>query len=309
MRRGIPPALAVALIAPVAAHAASYKLTLPCDAFYHAYLAGGRDMAMLCKSGKVQFLALPSGRRLKVLDRQHVSDFAFSADGRRFAILRPGGRVTVFSADGKPQKSFEAGRNMVTVRFFGDNRFIVNRTIWDIATGRPIRTLEVSFSIINAVARSRDGKHLATAGGDTVVRLYNAQSWKLTHRYTGLKLEPFSLAFTKGGTRLAVGGANERIILLNTATGRAVKAFPQSGPKGAYIRRIEPIGGHGWGAVEYVDLRSNKSIGWQYVNLNTGAAKPACAGSTDLSVAGDTVWCFRVKGRTLIARSETPPHG
>lgn len=309
MRREMLGGLALALAMPLAAHAASYTLTLPCDALFHAFPAGGRYAAMLCKDGSVPILALPSGRKVMQLDRPQVAGFAFSADGRRLAIRRPDGRVSLFAMNGKPIKTFSAGKQAGGLRFLDDDHLVLGRTVWDIGTARPVRTLQTSFSGINALARSPDGTQLVAAGADTVVRFYNSASWKLTHRYTGLTLEPFTLAFTKGGREIALGGGNDRIVLLDAATGEAIRKLPRSGPDGVYIASIAPVGDHGWAAVEYVDFRTNKPVAWRYVDLASGTSRPACRGAAAMSVSGDTVWCFHIKGRTLTAKSETPPHG
>src|SRR5262245_52962485 len=48
--------------------------------------------------------------------------------------------------------------------------------VWDIRTGRQLRTLKAQLKPITAVQYSRDGAFLATASGDGTVKLWDART-------------------------------------------------------------------------------------------------------------------------------------
>ena len=306
-------AVLLALTAPVAARAASYNVNLPCAPVHHLIARNGKVMLVACvnrKTGfKIDFLDLPSGHVLRsIAPGDNIDGVALSNDGRRLAIGWSSGRISVFSTRDKNVDTFKAAPDPEALNFLGDDRLIVASTLWDVSGKRPLHAFKTDFGPVNVVARSADGTQLATGGGDTVVRLYNAHSWKLTHRFTGLSYEPFALAFVKGGKELAVTGGDDRIVLLDTATGRAVKTLPKSGPAGAFIGDLQTAGKKGWSAVTYVDPRSNKPVGWRFTNLNTGTSEPACEGADALGVSESAVWCFKIKGKTLVANAAAPPN-
>jgi WD40 repeat protein len=236
-------AVLLALTAPVAARAASYNVNLPCAPVHHLIARNGKVMLVACvnrKTGfKIDFLDLPSGHVLRsIAPGDNIDGVALSNDGRRLAIGWSSGRISVFSTRDKNVDTFKAAPDPEALNFLGDDRLIVASTLWDVSGKRPLHAFKTDFGPVNVVARSADGTQLATGGGDTVVRLYNAHSWKLTHR----------------------------------------------------------------------DPRSNKPVGWRFTNLNTGTSEPACEGADALGVSESAVWCFKIKGKTLVANAAAPPN-
>jgi WD40 repeat protein len=91
------------------------------------------------------------------------------------------------------------GRLLATASFDGTAR------VWDVATGKPVRTLTGHAAIVLDVDFSPDGKRLATAGLDGTVRLWDARTGR---ELLSLSVEGGAgrLAFSPDGARLAVGG-------------------------------------------------------------------------------------------------------
>src|SRR5262249_33799328 len=130
--------------------------------------ATGQELAAIRDAGTIvgvafspdgKFLYCPGDQRFRVLDlaaKRPIPE-GFDAVFGAFA-LAPDGKTAV------------AGFN-----------------IRDVATGRVLRKLEKLEEAATFASYSRDGKTIATAGDDAVIRLFDAASGKLLHRLEGHK--------------------------------------------------------------------------------------------------------------------------
>jgi WD40 repeat protein len=98
--------------------------------------------------------------------------------------------------------------------------------IWNLTTGQVLATLDSQLAANVALAFSRDGKLLATAGGnDPTLELYDVEARTLIWTRTGL-LSIYAVAFTPDGRALvSSGGESSNPVLWNLATGTPL-AFP-----------------------------------------------------------------------------------
>lgn len=116
-----------------------------------AFRRDGRHLATGCSDGTVWIWDAETGRRLPIpLPRQanEVTDVAYSPDGRLLASA--------------------------TARFTGlSDREPGVVVLWNPKTGQKIRTLEGHTAGVNSVALSPDGRWLASACGDGLVRIWD----------------------------------------------------------------------------------------------------------------------------------------
>lgn len=103
----------------------------------------------------------------------------------------------------------------------GDNAI----KIWDIQTGRQIKSLAGHTSYILSVAFSPDGQKLASGGFDNTIRLWDAKSGTFIRSFEGHTGGIFSAAFAPDGRTLASAGFDKTIKLWNVELGREIKSL------------------------------------------------------------------------------------
>src|SRR5262249_36581295 len=80
---------------------------------------------------------------------------------------------------------------------------------WEISTGKMLRHFRGTPEQVNQLACSRDGKLLASAGGDGHVRLWDIASGKELRRLDGHKDEAaWAVTFSRDGKWLASSGGD-----------------------------------------------------------------------------------------------------
>jgi WD40 repeat protein/serine/threonine protein kinase len=169
-----------------------------------------------------------------------VFRLAWQPDGRRIASAGwADGSFTVkvwdaktcegaFALPGGPEYNAVAyspdGGSLVTGRHTGALQ------IWDGHTGRGIGTLSTQGRPIRGVVFSRDGRHLAAASDDGVVKLWDATRLEeqKTARHSFLVRVPgagLNIAFSPDGRRLATGGLDNTVKIWDVETFEELKTL------------------------------------------------------------------------------------
>src|SRR5262249_32434644 len=142
------------------------------------------------------------------------------ATGRQEQEFLPGRQASfsraLFLPDGKT----------VLAWYLGDNRL----HLWDVPTGRLLRTFDGHNARVNSAAVSADGRFALSAGGEKTVRLWEVASGKEVR-----KLDASAGFFSPDGKQILAFGADKTARLWDVATGKEVCGLEGHNGEGAAL--------------------------------------------------------------------------
>jgi WD40 repeat protein len=202
---------------------------LNANAAFLAFAPDGRTLAS-AMNGQILYLwDVPAGR-FRAAWRGAFGPLGFTADGRTLLTRGPAGAKLWDVAAGRERFVFPGAFGKVAIS--PDGRTLASDgggalKLWDVPRHRQaVAVLAGHTGKVNAVALTRDGKLLASAGNDTTARLWDVATGK-TRTVLPHSQPVRAVAFSPDGQTLAtgsselVGGKPAGIICLwETATGR-----------------------------------------------------------------------------------------
>lgn len=173
----------------------------------------------------VELHPLAAGRAFAFRTSSPVRSVAIDGDGNRVAVTTLDGSVSVHG--GGPTATVSFGFAPTSVALDDDGRTVAVAGGSRVAVWRPRSRSRVVFDAggdVSAVALSRDGKRLATAGADGALRIWSARTGALA-AVAASPTQLTSVVFSPDGRAVIAGGADGTARVYDTAAGRPVSVL------------------------------------------------------------------------------------
>jgi WD40 repeat protein len=119
-----------------------------------------------------------------------------------------------------------------SVAFSPDGKQVLSNSglglkLWDINTGRLIRTFSGHGNLVNSVAFSPDGKQVLSGSSDSTVRLWDVASGSEIRTFRGHSIGKgvTSVAFSPDGKQVLSGSSDSTVRLWDVASGSEIRTF------------------------------------------------------------------------------------
>jgi WD40 repeat protein/serine/threonine protein kinase len=199
------------------------------------------------KGGEVKLWDAETGRELGHPLRENVGDgssLSFSPDGKHLAVASgerlQGSVVTVWNLETRTKiyeiAAAKGDLSFIDVAFSPDGKYLAMATgAWDLAsiekktgtvvirdasTGKELISVCGHDGPLSCLAYSPDGRLIATAGWDNLVKVWNAQTGEELLTFAGHAQRTNRLAFSPDSRRIASGGEDNSVKVWDARTGQ-----------------------------------------------------------------------------------------
>jgi WD40 repeat protein len=196
-------------------------------------------------------------------DDQSSCDFAFTPDGKALVSARNNKVIQFWDATtGQPLQALRHEKRFTSFALAADGKVLATAgfeeiTIWDVASGKQLRKINIGVEGALQIAAAPDGKTLASVGEEKVIRLWDVASGEEKRKLAIHADHGIRMQFTPDGKQLLATDWPE-IRAWEVSTGREVRTIDTKhvtsfalSPNGAVLAS---------GGVEYVNNRAEARL-------------------------------------------------
>jgi WD40 repeat protein len=121
--------------------------------------------------------------------------------------------------------------DVTSVAFSPDGRYALSGSVdktlklWEVSSGKVVRTFSGHSNSVNSVAFSPDGKYALSGSVDKTLKLWEVASGKVVRTFAGHSDEVNSVAFSPDGKYLLSGSSDKTLKLWEIASGKELRTF------------------------------------------------------------------------------------
>ncbi len=167
----------------------------------------------------------------------YINNMAISSDGRYLCLYNRETKVVSLFDQVKRQFSHEVSSHpggVETVEFSRDNKYFITGGMegrlymWSVATGKKVDTLSHHYDSVSAIASNENGRWIATAGYDKVIKVFN-RSFRKNHYKLISHQEPVTTVSFLSKQRLLSTDKEGTILIWDVVKSSVIGRLPKFG--------------------------------------------------------------------------------
>src|SRR5262245_58231903 len=146
-------------------------------------------------------------------------------------LFLPGAALALAQAEPELRINERHGCSVQSVAFSPDGKTLASThndstiQLWDLKTGRLIRSFAGHTGHVPAIVFSPDGKTLAGGSPDQTVKLWEVSSGRFIRAFKGHSDSVYSVVFSPDGKTIASGSHDRTVKLWEVSSGRLIRSF------------------------------------------------------------------------------------
>ncbi len=166
-----------------------------------------------------------------------VARFRGGETVERKVLLKGGWNVRLSLAppdSSKPELVLQTTRPAGPLAFSPDGRYVLTGSLshaailWDVATGRQLRSFRGHTLWVHSVAFSPDGQLVLTGSGDHTAALWETSTGRRIRSFQGHTFSVYSVAFSPDGSEILTGSGDYSAVVWDTSTGQQLRSLSQN---------------------------------------------------------------------------------
>ena len=282
--------------------AASIKLgVLPSNYQPSFALAMASNKVAVARGGAIQIYAIESNR-LDLLKQfpahsDAVQALAFSANGE-WLTSAAFGKTVIW------ETGLEITNKLVTALAFaptGSVMAIADRgdiQLFDVSSRKLVAEWRAHGDIIYDLEFSRDGRRLASASGDRLVRIWDVGSQKEIATLEGHSAQVLAVAFNTNATEVVSGGSDHALTVWDIATREKISNL------GRHSAAITAVAWPDDGKLIFAATDAGQVFSYKNLKRHSGEQSSASGDERRLANVNEPLWCLGADGTVIVAAGQ-----